>query len=483
VTLNRRDFLVMGATLPAIAFLDQSDSLARFRRAFGGQVIAESDPDYDRARSPASFNPFTDKRPYLIARCRSPKDVVLAIEFARSQGLEVAVRAGGHDVLGASVCEGGLVIDVSGMKSIDIDPRRARARVAAGVRAGELHAATAAHGLAPVLGCNPAVGVAGLTLGGGLGWFLGRFGAACDNLLAADIVTADGRQRHVSADDHADLFWGLRGGGGNFGIVTAFEYQLHPIGDVLGGLVAWRTDLGAFLRFYGAFMRSAPDELTAELSIVMIDAPVVLATVCWSGDRIEGERVLRPLREFGPPLADAIGVVPFAHLTDRPGPAFGARVFGPPTADQNGGRVNDYWKGGSLNELTDPAIEQIETTMESARRGMSVGLGHYMHGQVCRIEAGATPLPRVPGQFTYFFDANWRAPARAEAAMAWVRDACTAMRRFSSAGTYVNYLSDDRDVAVRDAYQSNYARLVSLKRKYDPANQFHLNRNIRPDLQ
>ncbi len=472
----------MGTSLPAIAFLDHSDSLARFRRAFGGQVFAASDASYDRARSPASVNPVSDKRPYLIARCTSPKDVVLAIAFARSQGLEIAVRAGGHDVLGASVCEGGIVIDVSGMKSIDIDAQRATARVAAGVRTGELHAATAAHGLAPVLGCNPAVGVAGLTLGGGLGWFLGRFGAACDNLLAADMVTADGRQRHVSAGEHADLFWGLRGGGGNFGIVTAFEYQLHPINDVLGGVAAWRTDIGAFLRFYRAFMRSAPDELTAEVSVVMLDAPVVLATVCWSGDRIEGERVLRPLRDFGPPLADAIAMVPFAHLTDRPSPAFSARVFGPPSANQNGGRVYDYWRGGSLNELTDPAIEQIVTRLQSATRGMSVGLGHYMHGQICRIAADATPLPRVAGQLTYFFDANWRDPARAEAAMAWVNDACAAMGRLSSAGTYVNYLSDDSDVAVRDAYQSNYARLVSLKRKYDPTNQFHLNRNIRPGL-
>jgi FAD/FMN-containing dehydrogenase len=285
----------------------------------------------------------------------------------------------------------------------------------------------------------------------------------------------------VSAEENADLFWALRGGGGNFGIVTSFEYRLQPIDRVLGGLIAFRTDVAPFLRFYRDFMKAAPDDLVAEITILMVDRPTILCTVCWSGDPIEGERVLRPLRTFGPPVADAIGLVPYAHLTDRPGPEFGARVFGPPpTAAQPAGQTFDYWRGGSLENLSDGATERVDSTMQGASRGMSMGLGHYMHGQICQVPADATPLPRIPGQFTYFFDVNWRDPARADMAMRWVNDASLAMRPWSSAGTYINYLSSDGDEAVRAAYKANYNRLVALKRKYDPSNAFHLNRNIRP---
>lgn len=208
---------------------------------------------------------------------------------------------------------------------------------------------------------------------------------------------------------------------------------------------------------------------------------MILCTVCWSGDPAEGSRVLRPLRAFGPPIADAIGAVPYAHLTDRPGPEFGARVFGTsPTPVAPAGQVFDYWQGGSLESLSDGAIEQLAAASVEASRGMSIGMGHYMHGQICQVPAEATPLPRRAGQFTYFFDANWRDPARAELAMRWVSDGARAMQPWSSAGAYVNYLSSDREDAVRAAYQGNYQRLVALKRKYDPSNAFHLNRNIRP---
>jgi hypothetical protein len=480
MSISRRTFLA-GAGLVSLGTARRADPLAEFRNEFKGSIIIRGDADYDRIRAVASVNPSTDKRPRLNARCVNADDVARAIEFGRAQALEIAVRAGGHDVLRASVCDDGIVIDVSRMKAIVIDAGRRSARVESGVRSSELNAATGPHGLAAVLGCNPAVVVAGVTLGGGLGWFLGRFGAACDNLIAADVIDANGIRRYASADENADLFWALRGGGGNFGIVTAFEYRLHPVDRVLGGLIAFRTEIAPFLRFYRDFMTAAPDALAVEMGIVILDRPTILCTACWSGDPAEGERVLRPLRTFGPPVADAIGSVPYARLTDRPGPEFGARVFGPPpTTAPLVGQTFDYWRGGSLDSLSDGAIEQLDLAIQGASRGMSMGLGHYMHGQICQVSMDSTPLPRSAGQFTYFFDANWRDPARADIAMRWVNDASSAMRPWSSAGTYVNYLSTDSDDAVRAAYRANYQRLVALKQKYDALNAFHLNRNIRP---
>jgi len=488
MSMDRREFLGAASIAAASAVCcpnlwaqSEPDVLTKFRNSFEGTIILPGDTNYDRARMVASFNPRTDKHPRLIARCLNSEDVVLALEFARSQSFEIAVRAGGHDLLGASVCEGGIAIDVSQMKSIVVDRERRTARVEAGVRSRDLNAATSPYALAAVLGCNPAVGVAGLTLGGGLGWFLGKFGAACDNLLAAQVISADGKILRASADDNGDLFWAIRGGGGNFGIVTTLEYKLHPIEKVLGGVIAFRGDAGAFLRFYRDFMKAAPDELAIETSIIALDQPVILCTVCWSGELAEGERVLRPLRAFGPPVADEIRAVLYEHLTDRPAPEFGARIFGPaPAVPPAPGLTYDYWRGGSLKEVSDQAIGQITAAVRTATRGMSIGLGHYMHGQICRVHDDVTALPRTAGQFTYFFDANWRNVERAETAMGWVNNSWSAMQPFSSAGTYVNYLSSDSEDAVRESYRTNYQKLVALKRKYDPSNVFHLNRNIRP---
>jgi FAD/FMN-containing dehydrogenase len=469
------------ASVAALGVRRRPDSLDQFRRTFQGSILQPGDPDYDRVRALSSVNPRTNKRPQLIAQCVSPDDVRRALDLARSRSWEIAVRAGGHDLLGASACDDGIVIDLSKMRSTAIDRDRMTAQVEAGVRAGDLTAAASRLGLAAVLGCHPDVGVAGLTLGGGLGWLLGRFGAACDNVESMDVVTADGAVRHSSAHENADLFWALRGGGGNFGIVTRLEYQLRPVDQVLGGPLAIKGDLAPFLRFYRDFMKDAPDGLTAEVTILMLDEPTLLCTPCWSGEIAEGERVLRPLRAFGPPVADAIAPASFAHLTDRPGPEFGARVFGPPPATAPPvATTYDYWKGGSLNPLTDGAIAQLLAPLATATRGMSIGLGHFMHGQICRVPSGATPLVRTPGQLTYFFDASWRNVARANEAMAWVDNAWSAMRPFWSAGTYVNYLSRDDQDAVRASYGPNYQRLVELKRRYDPDNIFHLNRNIRP---
>jgi FAD/FMN-containing dehydrogenase len=306
VPISRRDFLA-SAVVASIGSQRRADPLTRFRHHFAGTVLLPGDAEYDRVRAVASVNPRTNKCPRLIARCVNADDVARALEFGCAQSLEIAVRAGGHDVLGASVCDDGIVIDVSRMQAIRIDPSSRIARIEAGVRSRDLNIASAPYGLVAALGCHPAVGVAGLTLGGGLGWFLGRFGAACDNLVSADVITADGKRQHARKDENADLFWALHGGGGNFGIVTRLELQLHPVGRVFGGLIAFRSDLGSFLRFYRNFMQAAPDALVMETSIVVADQPVILCTACWSGEPTEGERVLAPLRAFGPSAADAIG--------------------------------------------------------------------------------------------------------------------------------------------------------------------------------
>jgi FAD/FMN-containing dehydrogenase len=245
--IGRREFLA-GALAVATGTMRGADPLTKLRRVFRGSIVLPGDAEYDHARVTASFNPRTDKRPRVIARCVNADDVVRTIEYARTQSLEIAVRSGGHDVLGASTCDG-IVIDLSRMRSIAIDPEKRTARIEAGVRSGDLNAAASPYGLAPVLGCNPAVGVAGLMLGGGLGWFLGRFGAACDNLMTADVITPDGRLRQASMNENADLFWALRGGGGNLGVVTAFECQLQPQDRVTGGLIVFRSDVASFLRF------------------------------------------------------------------------------------------------------------------------------------------------------------------------------------------------------------------------------------------
>ena len=459
--------------------------LRKFSERLKGQVIVPGDSDYEPARRVASFNPSTDKHPRIIARCAQSSDVAQSIHFARDHSLEVAVRAGGFDVLGASVCEGGMVIDLSQMKAISIDSRQRISRVQAGVRSAELSSVAEAHGLAAVLGCHPGVGVAGLTLGGGLGWLAGKYGASCDNLRGADVITAEGKMIRASGTENPDLFWAIRGGGGNFGVVTSLDFQLHPVDKVFGGVAAYRGDIAAFLRFYRDFMKTAPDELTVELSIRVLGKPTILATACWSGDLAEGERILRPLREFGMLLADAINVVPYAHLIDRPGPDFGRRLFDsspspPPPPRGDNGRFYDYWRGGSLQELSNEAAETIAAAAHNAPPGWSIGLGHYIHGLVSRATPQSSSLPRNAGRFTFFFDANWRDPQLADFAMSWVDGSLAAMGSYSSAGTYVNYLSTDSDTAVRASYGQCYQRLAALKRKYDSNNFFHLNRNVRP---
>ena len=339
--------------------------------------------------------------------------------------------------------------------------------------------------MAAALGCHPSIGITGLTLGGGLGWLAGKCGASCDNVIRANVITADGKVLEASANENSDLFWAIKGGGGNFGIISQLELRLHPLGQVFGGVAAYRGDFAAFLRFYRDFMKEAPDELTVEINVRQLGKPTLLATACWSGDPAEAERVLRPLREFGPPVADAMRIVSLSHLIDRPGPDFGRRLFGdgitpPPAAIPKGTRWHDYWRGGSLARLSDEAAAQIATAVYDAPEGWSIGLGHYSHGRVCQMSRLESSLPRKAGQLTYFFDVGWWDPALAEAAMGWVKKSHAAMQAYSSSATYINYLSSNNPADVRASYGENYSRLAALKRRYDPHNVFHLNRNIVP---
>ena len=463
--------------------LDQSTIVA-LRKSFRGDIICPNDSSYDSARIVASFNPATDRHPQIIAFCADEPDIVRAIRFAREHSLEAAVRSGGFDVLGASTSDG-MVIDLSRLDSVVVDEQTTTARIQAGVRSAELTSAAAPHGLAAALGCHPSIGITGLTLGGGLGWLAGKCGASCDNLVRANVVTADGEILRTSASENSDLFWAIKGGGGNFGIVSQLELQLHPIDQIFGGVAAYRGDLSAFLRFYRDFMKSVPDELTVEISIRQLGKATLMATACWSGDPTQGEQILRPLRSFGPPVADAMKIVPLSHLIDRPGPDFGRRLFGEGGGPQssavpNGGRWHDYWRGGSLNELSDAAAAQIASAVSDAPSGWSIGLGHFIHGRAGRISHLESCLPRKAGQLTYFFAVGWWDPASAQVAMGWVDKHYAAMRLHSSPGTYINYLSSNSLADVEASYGKNYAKLAALKRRYDPYNVFHRNRNILP---
>jgi FAD/FMN-containing dehydrogenase len=403
--------------------------------------------------------------------------------------MDVAVRGGGHDVMGRSVCEGGVLIDVALMNTISVSPDRNSARVEAGARAGQVNEALHAHARAAALGCNPGVGVAGLTLGGGLGWLLGRFGATCDNVVAVDLVTADGRQLRASERENADLFWGLRGGGGNFGIATAFEYRVHPVENVVGGYLAYAgRHAKEFLQVYRDVMASAPDELTVEIILLAsaeppAHAPVLIAGACYSGTLTDAQRVLAPLRSVGPPLVNVLREVPYARLTDTPpemvhmlgaGPSSGSAETPVPVTGFN------YWQGAGISNWTDAAIDSLIGCASTASPGWSIGLGHYMHGELCRVRDHGTPLLRREGSASYFFNMSWRDPDRSAEAMAWVDRSLTTMTPFSDAATYVNYLSSEADEGIAAAYGEHFTRLQALKRKFDPDNVLHFNRNIRP---
>ena len=454
-------------TRPAIPL--DATVLRQFAALLKGRLILPDDQNYDAARRVAFSNPLTNKRPALIVRCAEATDVVRAIEFAHTHSLEVAVRGGGHDVLGMSVCDGGLVIDLADMKRITLDPQRRLAWAEAGLLTRELHAATHPLGLAAVLGDGLDVGISGLTLGGGLGWLSGMYGAASDNLVSVELVTADGRRLVASEADHADLFWGVRGGGGNFGVVTALEYQLQPVTQILaGGLFFPGSQAREVLLYVAEFLRTAPDELNVAMGF---SRQGVGMDVVYSGEVTRGEEVVRPLRSFMRPVRDTIQPrTSWFNATPRPKPVM------PPAY---------YWKGGYVHQISAGVIDTMlqHTAQAPPTERWLFNLGHYIHGALCRREPSATAFNlRDNDGCTYFFGTSLTEPTQAHRALEWVNAGWEALQPFSGGRNYVNYLSVHDEAGVKSAYGTNYPRLVALKNRYDSTNFFHLNRNIRPTL-
>ena len=449
-----------------------AETVEQVRTKLRGGHLLPGDEGYDAARK--IYNAMIDHRPGIIARCAGVADVVDAVNFARNNGLLVSVRGGGHNVSGNAVCDGGLMIDLSPMKGVRVDLDSKTARAEPGVTWGEFDRETQAFGLATTGGLVSTTGIAGLTLGGGLGWLMGNHGLACDNLISVDVVTADGRLLTASASRNEDLFWGLRGGGGNFGIATSFEFRLHPVGPMLGGILIHRLDKAAeIIRFYDNFTRTSPDELGTFVGFgTSPDGERVLAIfVCYNGAVEEGERILKPLREFGPPLADMIGPMPYVQVQRMMDDAFPA------------GRQN-YWKSNFLKGLGPEAIQVIVDHVLKAPSPYSAVAIEQFSGAVNRVGMNDTAFNHRNARYNLLIVGIWLDPAAKAQNVKWVRDLWGAMRPYSSDAVYVNYLGQEADEGaerVKSAYgPEKYARLVSLKEKYDPTNLFRLNQNIRP---
>ncbi len=459
--VDRQDALGLPLTKP----LDEAD-IQGFAAALRGDLIRPEDDRYGAAR--AVFNAMVDRRPALIVRCASVADVMRGVEFARSHDLPLSIHGGGHSVAGKAVCDGGLMLDLSSMKGIRVDPVRRTAEAQGGLTLGEFDHETQAFGLATTLGVVSVTGIAGLTLGGGLGWLNGLHGLACDNLISAEVVTADGRLLRATEEENEDLFWGIRGGGGNFGVVTSFVYRLHPVSTVLaGGLSYPLAKAHEVLRFYHEFASGCPDELSTTASLGVTPDGVIGVSVCYCGPLEEGERVLRPLREFGSPLADNIEPMAYTTLQNSPDAGF------PP------GRRH-YWKSSYLKELGEEAIEiMAEYVSEMPSPATGVGL-QQMHGVASRVDPTATAFPHRDEHYDFLILSQWADPAESERNVEWTRSLFEAMEPFFGEGVYVNNLGDEGEDRVRAAYGANYERLLDLKGKYDPTNLFRLNQNIPP---
>lgn len=444
-----------------------------FRDGLRGDLLCATDEGYDAARE--VWNGMVDKRPALIARCRGTADVIRCVQFARERDLLVAVRGGGHNYAGKSVSDDSLLIDLSPMKGIRVDPVRRVARAETGLRLGEFDHETQAFGLATTLGVNTDTGIAGLTLGGGCGWLGGKHGLACDNILSADVVTADGQLITASADQNQDLYWGIRGAGANLGVVTSLEYQLHPVGPVLGGLVLYPMTRGKeALRFFDDFSHSCPDEVTTVgLLLTTPDGTAAVGIgVCYCGPLDQGESVLRPLRTFSSPLADLIAPLSYVQMQTLFDEAW------PP------GRLY-YHKGHNICALSDDAIEALVAYAQAMPTPLSSIYFQQIHGAASRVPVSETAFPH---RYDYY---NWGAhpatedPADCEKMIRWARDCWQALEPFAERAIYVNLLEDALEEAehrVQEAYGPNYQRLVALKNKYDPTNFFRMNANILPTL-
>ena len=434
-------------------------------------MLSPVDGPYDQARK--VWNGMIDHRPALIARCAGVADVVRAVNFARDNDLLVSVRGGGHNVAGKAVCDGALMIDLAEMRSVQVDTHNRTALVEGGAILKDLDHQTQVYGLATTAGVVDTTGVAGLTLGGGVGWLARKHGLSCDNLLSVELVTADGQVLKASSEENADLFWGVRGGGGNFGIVTSFEYRLHPVGPtILGGSLFHPLEKAReALKFYYEYSSAAPDELVANAHLVTSPAGERLLniSVCYTGPIGQGERVLQPLRQFGPPLSDEIGPITYLELQSRGSLRFAENLF-------------YYWKTHFLNEISDAAIDVMVNHFATVPSPLTaLGLQQY-GGAVSRVGQSETAFGHRDAQYDCIPASVWSDPKDSELNIEWSREIWELMKPFSTGGEYVNNLGDEGEDRVIAAYGDNYDRLVALKNKYDPNNFFRLNANVKPTV-
>jgi FAD/FMN-containing dehydrogenase len=457
-----------------------SAAVQNLRSRFAGSIVTPADEGYDEAR--AVWNGMIDRRPAVIARCTSVADVQAAVDLARESGMTVAVRGGGHSASGHGTCDDGLVIDLSGMKSIDVDPEAKTARADAGLTWGEFDAATQEHGLAVTGGRFSTTGIAGLTLGSGSGWLERKCGLTADNLLSVELVTANGQTVTASADENPELFWGIRGGGGNFGVVTSFTYRLHDVGPlVYGGLMAAPPDrAGEILRFARDYFADAPDDLGGAVAFIsappepfvpqeMHFQPCVGIVICWTGDMDEGERMVAPLREVAQPAVDMVQPMPYTALQSM--------------LDAGGPKgIQAYMKAEFIGDLNDEAIDKLVEHGANRAGPLAQILIEPMGGAIGRVAEDDTALGRG-SDWCYHALAMWMEPdqASADAQMGWAHDLADDMRPHTVDGVYLNFTSDEGEERVRRTYgPEKYARLVALKDAYDPGNLFRLNQNIKP---
>ena len=457
--------------------IQSNEKIKNLKDKVKGEIVLPGDPNYNEVRE--IWNAMIDRRPAVIIQCAEADDVPHAISYARDNGLEISVRGGGHNIAGSALCNNGVMIDFSKMTAVKVDAQKKRAYVEPGATLGDFDKAIQAHGLATPVGINSTTGIAGLTLGGGFGWLTRKYGMTVDNLISAKMVTADGRKIQVSEDENADLFWAIRGGGGNFGVVTQFEFALYPVGpEILAGLLVFPIDQAKqVLEKYREFVKSAPEELS--IWVVLRKAPplpflpvavhgkeVVVLAIFYAGDIAEGEKFIDPLRSFGDAYGEHVGAQPYVQWQQAFDPLLtpGAR---------------NYWKSHNFIELSDGALDSIiEFVGKIPFPQCEIFLG-LIAGAANRVSSNAMAYGHRDAKFVLNVHGRWDEAAQDEIGIAWARAFFKASAPYASAGAYVNFMTEDEGDRVAAAYGVNYARLKQVKKKYDPKNIFHNNQNIK----
>lgn len=458
--------------------LDQA-AVNSLKNKLKGQIVLPKDSDYDEVRK--IWNAMIDRRPAIIIRCASADDVAPAIAFARESGLELSIRGVGHNIAGNSVVQDGVMIDFSLMKNVRVDPEKKRAYVDPGATLHDFDEAVQAHGLATPVGINSTTGIAGLTVGGGFGWLTRKYGMTVDNLLSAEVVTADGKKVKASENEHPDLFWAIRGGGGNFGVVTQFEFKLHKVGpEILAGLIVFPFEQATqVLNKYREFVKTAPEELA--VWVVLRQAPplpflpadvhgkeVVVLPIFYAGDPAAGQKLIEPIRAFAKPHGEHIGSMPYTQWQQAFDPLLTAGA-------------RNYWKSHNFTELNDASLEAVleyVRKLPTSQCEIFIGL---ISGAANRVPADAMAYGQRDARFVLNVHARWDEAKDDEKCIDWARSFFRASAPYASGGAYVNFMTEDEGERVAAAYGSNYQRLAQIKAKYDPENVFHLNQNIKPE--